>query len=226
MVTNNFILIGANSEFATTLAEALQKNKHNVYGVSRNTIPYLNKNDQIQLKDYIENSDDILKFIEKINNPYIIFFNGFLAENRPKYSPNYIEIEKTIKANYLIPFNLTNKIHKNMKVKKFIYISSMAAVKPRFKNYIYGQSKKSLEESIIKNKDLNYLILRFGQIKTKMSENHKQPPFTLSKEEASLKLMKSINKKGITYPTIQLLIMALFIKFVPKNFIDKLEEQL
>ena len=25
MVTNNFILIGANSEFATTLAEALQK---------------------------------------------------------------------------------------------------------------------------------------------------------------------------------------------------------
>ena len=82
MVTNNFILIGANSEFATTLAEALQKNKHNVYGVSRNTIPYLNKNDQIQLKDYIENSYDIMKINEKINNPNIIFFNGFLAEKR------------------------------------------------------------------------------------------------------------------------------------------------
>ena len=114
MVTSNFILVGANSEFATTLAKALQKNKNNVYGVSRNTIPYLNENDQIQLKDYIENSDDILKFIEKINNPYIIFFNGFLAENRPKYSPNYKEIEKTIRANYLIPF-MSNKIHKKRK---------------------------------------------------------------------------------------------------------------
>ena len=43
-----FYVVGANSEFATTL-EAL-KNKNNVYGVSRNTIPYLNENDQIQLK--------------------------------------------------------------------------------------------------------------------------------------------------------------------------------
>ena len=37
---------------------------------------------------------------------------------------------------------------KNTNVKKFIFISSMAAVKPRNKNYIYGLSKKTLEESV------------------------------------------------------------------------------
>ena len=34
-------------------------------------------------------------------------------------------------------------INSQMKVKKFIYISSMAAIKPRYKNYIYGLSKKT-----------------------------------------------------------------------------------
>ena len=43
MVAKNFILIGANSEFAATFADKLIKNNHKVYGVSREFIPYLTR---------------------------------------------------------------------------------------------------------------------------------------------------------------------------------------
>ena len=103
MVAKNFILIGANSEFATAFADKLIKNNHKVYGVSREFVPYLNQNEQIQLKNYDEKSTELSYFVETIESPYIVFFNGFLAENRPSYSPTYKEIEETLCANYLTP---------------------------------------------------------------------------------------------------------------------------
>ena len=224
MVAKNFILVGANSEFATSFADILNKNNHKVYGVSREFIHYLKKNEQIQLKNYNEKSTELLSFVKTIESPYIVFFNGFLAENRPSYSPTYNEIEKTIYANYLTPLHLFDQMSKITNAKKFIFISSMAAVKPRNKNYIYGLSKKTLEESVRKSGNLNYLIVRFGQIKTKMSQNHNEPPFTLTKDRASLKLLKLIDKKGIHYPSFSIFIMSFFIKILPIKLIDKIEK--
>jgi len=97
-------------------------------------------------------------------------------------------------------------------------------VKPRNKNYIYGLSKKTLEESVRKSGNLNYLIIRFGQIKTKMSQNHNEPPFTITKDEASLKLLKLIDKKGIHYPSYSLFIMSFLIKILPIKLIENIEK--
>ena len=64
----NFILIGANSELATSFAEELKLNKFNIYSISRKVVPYLSENNQIQLEDYIENCKDILSFIKNIED--------------------------------------------------------------------------------------------------------------------------------------------------------------
>ena len=49
---------------------------------------------------------------------HIVFFNGFLAENRPSYSPAYKEIEETLYANYLTPLHLFDQMRKNRDIKK------------------------------------------------------------------------------------------------------------
>ena len=224
MVTSNFILIGANSDLALEFAKELKLKKQHIYGVSRKNIPYLLDDNQIQLTNYIDMTESLIKFIKKIDNPYVIFFNGFLAENRPIYSPGFKEISETINANYLVPIELTNQINEHHNVKKFIYISSIAAIKPRNKNYIYGLSKKSLEEYIMRFENLNYLILRFGQIKTRMSSDHKTPPFTMSKKEASKRLYKKLNKHGLIYPTVSLYLTSIVIKLLPTKLIDTLEK--
>ena len=55
-----------------------------------------------------------------------------------------------------------------------------------------------MKKQLAKKKDLNYLIVRFGQIETRMSENHKRPPSTLTKSAAN-KLFNHIDKSGIIY---------------------------
>ena len=98
----------------------------------------------------------------------------------------------------------------------------MAAVKPRYKNYIYGLSKRKLEEGI-KYLDLpSYLIIRYGKVITKMSEDHKNPPFTLTVNDAASYLYKNINKTGIQYPKLGLKILSIVIKLLPGRIIKKI----
>ena len=132
-------------------------------------------------------------------------------------------MKKTIEINFLIPLKITERLNKNLKIKKFVYISSMAAVVPRFKNYIYGLAKKSLEESVKKISNIEFLILRFGQINTEMSSSHNVAPFKLDKDKAANIILKKIEKKGLRYATFELRIISYLLRLVPIKFIDKLE---
>ena len=101
----------------------------------------------------------------------------------------------------------------------------MAAVKPRRKNYIYGLSKRSLEESIKKIKGVDFLIIRFGQIDTNMSKDHKKAPFSYQKDEASSALLKKIERKGLLYANTFLFVVSIFLRLLPSNVINYLEKQ-
>ena len=65
----------------------------------------------------------------------------------PRYQQ--VQVSKTDFINFQVPYVLTRTFENNLKnVDKYIYISSMAAIRPRYKNYIYGLSKMKLETSI------------------------------------------------------------------------------
>ena len=134
---NNIVLIGADSEIAKEFKKIAVENSDNVLSISRN-----NDISDVKIDDYLLNTKEIVNKIKKIDRPIVIFFNGFLAENRPVKFPTEEEIFKTEKINLLIPYLLTREIKKEINIKKFIYMSSIAAIKPRMKNYIYGLAKK------------------------------------------------------------------------------------
>ena len=134
---NNIVIIGADSEIAKDFIKIALENSDNILSISRN-----NEISDIKIDDYLLNTKEIVNKIKKIDRPIVIFFNGFLAENRPVKFPTEEEIFKTEKINLLIPYLLTREIKKEINIKKFIYMSSIAAVKPRKKNYIYGLAKK------------------------------------------------------------------------------------
>ncbi len=225
MVKKNLVLFGANSEFAKAFSNLAKEQGHSIFGISRSYIDNLDINNQLKIDQNYENLNEIEKFISNIDDPYIIFFNGFLAENRDIYFPTNKEIEKTLKINYLLPLKITNQLIKVTNINKFIYISTMAAVKPRRKNYIYGLSKRSLEESVKKIRDINFLIIRFGQIETNMSKDHKKAPFSYQKDEASSALLKKIERTGLLYANSFLFMMSIFLRLLPSLVINYLEKQ-
>jgi hypothetical protein len=215
---NNIILVGASSEVAEQFIKKID-GKHNVYKISSNN--FSETINSLIVTDYLDEKLKIVNFIQEIDNPYIFFFNGYISENRPKQNPDIDEINNTIKINFLIPYAITRSLLDIDKdVKKYIYISSFAAVKLRFKNFIYGQSKLLLEEAIKSSPIDNFLIIRFGKINTSMSANHAKTIFDISKESAAEVLDKLYEEKsGIVYPTILIRILSIVMIILPKKII-------
>ncbi len=220
MVMNRvFILIGASSELSESFQNILIKKEERYITISRLG------NSDINIDSY-EEAEKIIRELKNYSNLYIVFFNGFLAENRPTEIPSYDEILKTDYVNFIIPYFLTQKFKDSgLNICKFIYISSIAAIKPRSKNYIYGLSKSKLEKSIAKLID-NYLIFRFGQIDTKMSNSHANVPLSLSKNEAAKIIYNKIERKNIVYSSLKLRMVSFLIYFLPINIIDLVEKRL
>jgi dTDP-4-dehydrorhamnose reductase len=216
------VLVGSSSELASNLFDIFSNN--NSYRIHRiSSRPDSSAN--LLVNNYIDDSLSICDYISTLKNPYIIFFNGYLKENRPNSYPNTEEIFNTFKINYKIPLLLTKEISVNSSDAKFIYISTMATVKFRSKNYIYGISKSLLEKKII-NLNLNHLILRFGKIETDMSADHANPPFTLTKEKAASLVVELLERKGIVYPTYGLKVVAYLIKILPSKLLNYAETRI
>ncbi len=226
-MSKEFIIIGASSELGIELANVLKKENNLVFGISRNDIKPNYYSETLIVSDYINDFERIKDFINKLNKPTLIFMNGYLKENRPDLEPDSNEIKNTIDANYLVPFTLTNEILKNnLKISKFIFLSSMSAIKPRLKNFIYGLSKQSLEKSIQILLEQNFILFRFGMIETNMSKNHKKAPFTISKHEAANLIFKNIYKKGIVYPLFGLRLIGIVMNILPLRLLNFLEKNI
>ena len=219
---DNIVIFGGSSEIATELNNILSSKNHKNFTISRRNSSHKDS-DSLIVNNYLEDYPKIKREIEKLSNVIVVFFNGHLSENRDQYSPNLKEIIKTDEINFTIPYYLSLNLNNDLSnIKKFVYISSMAAVKPRYKNYIYGLSKRKLEEGIKYLELPSYLIIRYGKVITKMSEDHKNPPFTLTVNDAANYLYKNINKNGIQYPKLGLKILSIVIKLLPGRIIKKI----
>jgi len=217
----NIAIVGSSSEIAEQFVKHSNTKEVSMYFVTSNIYHSYESTKTLVVNDYIKEKNEIANYIKKLECSIVIFFNGYLAENRPIRFPTEKEIDTTFKINYFIPVELTKLINKESQiVPKFIYISSMAAVRPRFKNYIYGLCKSNLEKSIIDLELPEYLIIRFGKVKTKMSKNHKNPPSTISAEKAGRIISNKLHENGLVYANFNLFIISKIIKLLPQKIIE------
>jgi hypothetical protein len=217
-----FVLIGAGSEIAAEFMKLCKENNIDFFTVSRNKINEDLSNNNLIISDYIDSKKSISRFINNIENPTVIFFNGALFENRPLLHPSKNEIEITKVVNYDIPYTLTKYLKEKNDINKFIYLSSIAAVVPRPKNYIYGSFKRKLEDDVVKLNLDNYLFVRFGKVFTKMSINHRTPPFSLEPHQAGKIILKKVNNRGVVYGNFGLFVMGSILKLIPRKIISRI----
>jgi len=224
----NIVIIGSNSDLSKEFAQQINKNEYEVFFISRISSNSPSQNDgknKLTIMDYENDINLITAFIDNIKNPYIVFFNGYLKENRPKYFPSDKEVFNTFKINFYIPYLIIKNINKE-NFKRIIIISTIAAIKPRLKNYIYGINKSLLENYLIKSDIKNYLIIRFGYIYSSMSQNHDPAPFAIKKSDAAKFIIKSLHgDKNIRYYPNVLYIVNLIFKIIPSSLLDKIENR-
>lgn len=216
----NIVIIGANSEISHHFITYCEDNGHKISIVTRNKKLQSKSNNKILVKDYLAEKEKIKNFIKELKNPIVIFFNGVLFENRPYKVPTREEIIQTNYINFTVPFELYKFLEKDKTTQKFVFMSSMAAVKLRNKNYEYGKSKQNLENKLLENSTNNILIIRFGKVFTSMSKGHKTPPFSMMPDKAALKIYNSLHKENVIYGNLGLNVISKLIKITP-NFVFK-----
>jgi short-subunit dehydrogenase len=222
----NIVLFGASSEIALELgAILLEKNIYTI-GISSQANQETKYNSYLKVQDYVGSVDAVISHLKRFDNMCVIFMNGYLKENRPYEYPTAEQIRNTIQGNLTAPIYLTKKlIEENLDIKKFVYISSISSIKFRYKNYIYGISKKYLEEISSRLIPEKHLILRFGMVETRMSKNHKKAPYTLSKNKAAEIIFHNLDKTGTVSPILGLKIVSFIIKIVPSKLLDYYESR-
>lgn len=221
MVDTKIFIFGASSELAVEFNRKCDEQGIKTVLISRSKIPEIFNSEIIYINDYINEFEIIKKTILNCKNIIVIFFNGALYENRPLKIPTDLEIDLTKVANYTIPYELSKRLQSECdNVKKFIYISSIAAVKLRNKNFIYGKYKRKLEKEIKSLGLTSFVIFRFGKIFTSMSEGHKNPPFSFYPEKAASVILNKINKNNLVYPNFGLFMIAQILKILPKKIIN------
>ena len=102
-----FVLIGSSSELSNSFKEILLRKNEKFISISRA------KDANITVKDYFLESEEIVKKLKAYKNLNIIFFNGYLAENRPFQIPNHNDVVKTDYINFTVPYSLTEKFISN-----------------------------------------------------------------------------------------------------------------
>ncbi len=222
MVDKTLVLIGASSEIGVKFYELCNEVNIKTFSISRH-YKTVDKKQGLKVEDYLGDYKLIKKELKKLKNVTVIFFNGALYENRPEKFPSDEEIFLTKIINYEIPLELTKKLSFELQnIEKFIFISSMAAVKLRYKNFIYGGYKRELEQSV-KSLSLNsYLFIRFGKVFTKMSEGHRTPPFSMTSKTAAKVILKNLTKTKIIYGNRGLYFISKILIMIPQKILFKL----
>lgn len=211
------LITGISSGIGQALAQQLEGNGYKVFGVSRRNGYDVSKKGAwekivLQMKK-AKFTPDVVVFNAAIN-PNDLSSTLDLTLTKKIFAVNFFSILEGIK---ILTFYVKPHTH-------FITISSTSAFKGgSFEGVGYASSKAALSiafESLYqhyKNKFL-FSTIYFGPVKTKMRLGRKNPPLTLSKEQAAKNIIEVIeNKTPIAYyPRVAFLLVKL-IKLLPFN---------
>ena len=90
-MVNNYLIIGADSELAKAFIQLNPNKESKFFKISRNRIE-----SDLEIGDYFDDIDKVIDYVKKLPTCYVIFFNGFLAENRPTQFPSTEEIRANL----------------------------------------------------------------------------------------------------------------------------------
>ena len=242
----NIIIFGGTSKIASEIAMLHRKNKDNIFLVGRD----LNKLNEIENKLLKEKNlsniklkvfdamssksigdafKDAIKAFEVINT--IIIAHSVMYEFKDKLNLERDEI-KTINVNVTSTIKIINHSIKYLSYdSKVVFLSSVASVRGRSSNYIYGASKafiniylQGLQNKLFKE-NIRFLTVNLGPINTAFSKkvgpnfikaDPKKIAFTIFKE------IKSGKKQEIFVPFYWKYIMFL-IKIIPNFIFNRLK---
>jgi len=237
------LVIGGTSDIGVWVVESLAKRGHSISITGRD------KQKLSDLKTKIHSKYNILIQIYELDITNMESFNSFYSglsvepnhvyilvgyyEDQTFARENWRELEKTIQINFTGVVTLVNTISISMEKRKsgnITVVSSVAGIRGRKLNYIYGSAKAGLTtylsglRALVFPNGVHISTILLGPVYTKMSLGHNLIPWlTLTPEEAGEKIVKAgLNKKNEVYIRWPWRFIMFIIQIIPEWIFKRL----
>ncbi len=236
------LIIGAGSDIAKSVALKFAENNFNLQLLSRNEKNLLELKELVETKHKnavdtiifdileLEKIDLILKNIRPL--PDVILSAVGILGNQDEDEINYQSTIKVIRTNFESPSIILNYFAKKFSIRGYgtiIGISSVAGIRGRKSNFIYGSSKSALISFLsgLRQKyssNVSFITVLPGFVSTKMTSHKKMNKFlTATPQEVSYAIYNAYLKKKDTVYVKKIFIFIMFIiRVLPEFFYKRL----
>jgi decaprenylphospho-beta-D-erythro-pentofuranosid-2-ulose 2-reductase len=236
---NHVVLVGSSSELALTLIYMLPVNvmsKLTLVGRNLPDLSHLNSRHKIEFLPLdISDSKKLGEFLGNIKNmeeiDLVILSAAILPAEFNEF--DYASFQNFFQVNTISNIILLSAFARQLASQKFgtiVVFSSVAAIRPRRRNFTYGSSKIALDfyaqglSQRVQNENVNILIVRPGFVFTKMTKDMSPAPFAVRPEVAARKILQKINRVGVIYVPSKLKFIMSVIYHLPKSVFNILDQ--
>jgi len=238
------LLLAATSDIGKHIAESFAKRGYELLLTSTNInslrpiTESLTKKYNVKIQEYQFDITDFsihATFIKSLPEfPDIVVCCFGYYKDQEKALSDFGEAFKTMSVNYIGAVSLLNLVASQFQKRKagsIIAISSVAGIRGRQMNFLYGSAKaglttylSGLRNRLYKDK-INVTTILLGPVYTKMSEGHKLMPLHTAKPEvAAEKIVKAgLANKDEVYILWQWRWIMLVIRLIPEFIFKRLK---
>jgi decaprenylphospho-beta-D-ribofuranose 2-oxidase len=239
MYKQSFLIIGANSDIAKSTALRYIKQYPSAHlilagrdmqSLSRFTIENnIQANCTIMFYD-VSDLKSSSAFVQTIpcKPKWIMYAAGVLYEN-DECIKDYNKNKENIYVNYLGAVNIINELVAdiNPNLERIIGISSIAGLRGRKSNFMYGSSKSGFHQYLfglrqdLITRGITVQAVTPGIVDTKMTSHIPKPRIAVSSDHIAESILKKRNSFEI-YPNLIWLIISRIVKYAPEIVIKKI----
>jgi len=229
------LVLGGKSELANSIMSQLPiASDAKVILCGRNTanIPQLKTlaNHQVQELEIdfssVELAIDLVENVFKTSEiDLVLFAFGVLGNEVNQLSRDIVK--EVLNINFFSQAQLLAVVYKNLATQmhgQILYISSVAAIRPRRRNFVYGASKSGVDffarglQKLSKGDNVFITILRPGFVHIKMTAGLSAAPFATEKDVVARIAVKGLmRKKPVVYAPRILILVMFMLRILPER---------
>ena len=233
------VLIGSTSEIGLAIVQRLSRDYEVDLTVIGRNCPddFIQNNSQIATQfvysDFL--SEDLMLtyknyFDKVVALDLVIVAIGYLPRENGEFV--FSEVKNSVEINTLIPILTMSQFGEfllNNDGGKMLYISSLATVRPRSRNFTYGATKKASDYFTLglirkyKNSKLEVYLVRTGYVYSKMSSSFEPSMFASTPIKLAEGVVRGIqNNSKIMYYPRKLRVLSYILLLIPQKIFDRL----
>jgi len=237
----NVLIMGGTSEIAIQILRELNVTKRimNLY-LSGRDVNRLNEiaeelkseitNCKVIYTDHDKSNHELLELIKGAELDLAIMASGYLPSSQYQFDP--AEVKKVINSNFLAVAEVGSLVIEKFINQNFgvlVIFSSVAAMRPRPDNFLYGSAKAGLDNWArgamfkVRNTGAKILLVRTGMVETRMSKHLPKAPMTVTPHFVALQVAKNMkNRKQTLWIPGKLKFLVFLLRVIPNSLLVKL----